>query len=305
MINTVQRGMTLQRTGKALLAFLVLVTVICIQFRVQILNDFTVLYGDSYDATITVVILEHWLNTFKGDAHWSQLFYFYPYTNTLAQTDGHFLIGVIYSVIRIFGPDPYLASEYTNMVIRAIGFMAFLVMCRKVFSFSFGWSLIASALFILSNNLTIHGHRVQLATVGFAPIMVVLMYYAYQAFQAGNQRSLLKNGAAVGIFLGAWSITCFYITWFFIYFSLFFIAIAFALSTRAFKKELWAKIKASYLTLTAVLLIAVMAQIPLLTTYLPKARETGMRSYETVFPYTVPLQGIIQPGHGNLLFGEL
>lgn len=298
-------GMTLQRTGKALLALLVLVAVLCIQFRVQILNGFSVLYGDSYDATITAVILEHWFSTLKGDAHWSQLYYFYPYANTLAQTDGHFLIGVIYAGIRVFGIDPYLASEYANIVIRGIGFVAFLVMCRKVFSFSFGWSLIAAALFILSNNLTLHGHRIQLATVGFAPIMVVLMFYAFRAFEANNQRSLLIYGAAAGIFLGAWSITCFYITWFFIYFTVFFVAIAFCLTSRAYKQTLWQTLKATYLTLAAVLLIAILAQVPLLSTYLPKARETGMRGYETVSFYTVPLEGILQVGHANLLFGEL
>lgn len=304
MISIFQQGIA-RRTGKALVAFLVLVLVICIQFRVQILSHFNVLYGDSYDATIAVAILEHWSSTFQGHSHWSQLYYFYPYTNTLAQTDGYFLLGIIYSVIRLFGVDPYLAFEYTNIGIRAIGFVAFLVMSRRVFSLSFGWSLVAASLFILSNSLTTHGQRIQLATVGIAPIMVVLMFYAYKALQVANQRSLFRHGAAAGVMLGAWSITCFYITWFFIFFTTFFALIAFCLAPRASKWALWQQFKASYVALGAVLLIAIGAQLPLLMTYLPKAQETGMRLYETVFPYTIPWHGILQVGHSNLLFGEL
>ena len=304
MISSTHKGITLQYAGKAFVIALVLVLVVCIQFRVQILNGFSVLYGDSYDATITSVILEHWFNTLKGDSSWSQLYYFYPYTNTLAQTDGHFLIGVIYSVFRVFNLDPYLSSELSNLVIRGIGFAAFFVMCRKMFSFRFGWSLVAAALFILSNNLTVHGHRIQLATVGFSPIMALLMFYTYKAFCSGDQRGILKHGVAAGVFLGAWSITCFYITWFFIYFTVFFVAIAFYLTPGAFKKELWQRCKKSCLSLITVFVAAILAQLPLLSVYLPKAKETGMRAYETAFPYTVPWQGIVQTGHSNLLFGD-
>lgn len=305
MTSTANNTSVLRNTGKALIITLVMLAVVSIQFRVQILNNFSVLYGDSYDATIAAVIMEHWFSVFQGNSSWSQLYYFYPYTNTLAQTDGYFLIGVIYSAIRMFGFDPYLSSEWSNMVVRVIGFFAFYLMCRKMFSFNFWWSVLAAALFILSNNLTLHGHRVQLATVGFAPIMALLMFYAYQAFAAGDRNRTLKYGVSAGIFLGAWSITCFYITWFFIFFTLFFIATAFLFTPRDFKRNLWQKCKESYLTLTSILVVAIIAQLPLLSVYLPKAKETGMRSYETAFAYTVPLQGIVQTGHENILFGEL
>lgn len=295
----------LRATAKVLIIALVMVVVVGIQFRVQLLNDFTVLYGDSYDATIAAVIMEHWFSVFQGNSSWSQLYYFYPYTNTLAQTDGYFLIGVIYSAIRMFGFDPYLASEWTNMAVRAIGFFAFFLMCRKMFSFSFWWAILAAALFILSNNLTLHGHRVQLATVGFAPIMALLMFNAYKAFAAEEQKKTLSYGAGAGIFLGAWSITCFYITWFFIFFTIAFIAVAFILTSSPFKRELLKKCKQSYLTLLSILTVAIIAQLPLLSVYLPKAKETGMRSYETAFAYTVPLQGILQVGKDNILFGDL
>lgn len=305
MINPSKPKYSIQKLGQILIVLGLMILIVGVQFRVQILNNFSVLYGDSYDATIAAVILEHWFNVFRGESHWSQLYYFYPYMNTLAQTDGYFLIGVLYSVFRAFGFDIYLASEWSNIAIRAIGFIAFFLMCRRMFSFGFFWSLLAASLFILSNNLTLHGHRVQLATVGFAPIMALLMFNTYRAFSLGDRRTTLKYGVAAGIFLGAWSITCFYITWFFIFFTLFFTGVALLLTSRIFKKELILRCKNSYLTLLTILIIAIIAQIPLLSVYLPKAQETGMRSYETAFAYTVPLQGILQIGNDNILFGDM
>ncbi|MBT0624242.1 MULTISPECIES: hypothetical protein [Pseudomonas] len=305
MINATSKRENLINTGKAIVFTLTLVVVICIQFRVQLLNHFSVLYGDSYDATITTVILEHWFNTFRGDSNWSQLYYYFPYTNTLAQTDGHFLIGVIYSVIRLFESDVYLASEWSNLLLRVIGFVAFFLMARKVFTFSFFWSLLAASLFILSNNMTIHGNRIQLATVGFAPVMAMLLFYTYKALEAGNKSNILKYGISAAVFLGAWTLTCFYITWFFIYFCIFFVCIAFYLAPKTTKANIFKQCKSSYKALVIVFLASIISQLPLLSVYLPKAKESGMRPYEVALSNTVPLEGILQVGQGNLLFGEL
>lgn len=305
MINAASKRENLINAGRAIVFTLTLVVVICIQFRVQLLNHFSVLYGDSYDATITTVILEHWFNTFRGDSNWSQLYYYFPYKNTLAQTDGHFLIGVIYSVIRLFESDVYLASEWSNLVLRVIGFVAFFLMARKVFTFGFWWSLLAASLFILSNNMTNHGNRIQLATVGFAPIMAMLLFYTYKALEAGNRTKILKYGISSGVFLGAWTLTCFYITWFFIYFCIFFVGILFYLTPKATKANIFKQCKKSYVALCIAFVTSIISQLPLLSVYLPKAKESGMRPYEVALSNTVPLEGILQVGQGNLLFGDL
>lgn len=278
---------------------------VSVQFRTQILNGFSTLYGDSYDATIVTTILEHWFNVFRGYSHWSEVNYFYPLKNTLGQTDGYFLVGIIYTPFRLMGFDPYLSSELSNFALRCIGFGSFFLLCMRMFRLNYGWALLGSVLFILSNNLTVHGQRVQLATVSLAPVMGWLLWETFQAMRADSNKQLLKFGGLSAVFLGAWSITCFYITWFFIYFTTFLLAVAFCLSGRDSRKWIIHQVKRQWAALLAVITMTAVSLYPLLSVYVAKAAETGMRPYESAFRYTVGWQGIIQTGTENYLFGGL
>lgn len=282
-----------------------LLVVLIIQFRVQFHNGFTVLYGDSYDATIVATILEHWSNVLKGLSHWSEVSYFYPHTKTLGQTDGYFITGLIYSVLKVLGFDVYTTSELVNVTLRAIGFASFYVMARRIFKLSFYGSLIGACLFILSNNATAHGQRLQLATISLAPIMAVLLWEAYRAFREKHTWRLIGFGTLASIFLGAWSITCFYITWFFIFFCTTFIILSTLSSKPENLKLIYNELKSQYKSVLLIAVITGLSLAPLLSVYLPKAAETGMRPYESALSNTVPLQGIIQTGTENFMFGDI
>jgi hypothetical protein len=293
------------RYMRALLFVASLTFAIFLQFRTQILNRFSTLYGDKHDAVIVVTILEHWFNVLRGFSHWSQLNYFFPYSKTLGQTDGYFIAGVIYSAFRYFGLDPFLSSEFVNIAIKAIGFCAFFIACRKIFELPFWWSLVAASLFVLSNNATIHGQRLQLATVSFAPILAILMWYSYKALYANNSKRFVLFGSAAGIFLGAWSITCFYMTWFFIFFTtFFFVILGFSLGSSKWS-VLKEKIKFQKFSIVFVTFIAALSLLPLLSVYLPKSQESGMRPYALVASNTVSAEGILQVGTENFMFGKI
>jgi len=279
--------------------------VIFLQFRAQILNHFSILYGDRYDAVIQVTILEHWFNVLNGFSHWSEVNYFFPYTNTLGHTDGYFIAGIIYSAFRYFGFDPFLSSELVNITVKAIGFCAFFIACRKLFDLPFWWSLLAASLFVLSNNNTIHGERLQLATVVFAPILAILIWYAYQALFAKNSKQFVLYGSAAGVFLDAWSITCFYMTWFFIFFTTFFLATLMLTMGSTNLNVLKEKIKSQKFSVLLVLVTTFLSLLPLLSVYLTKSKETGMRSYASAMYNTVPVKGILQVGKENLMFGKI
>lgn len=295
-----QRRRWLRRLGFAATLLLVL----AIQFRAQILNHFSVLYGDRYDAAIVTTILEHWFNVVRGHSRWSQLNYFFPYTKTLGHTDGYFLLGLAYSVIRSFGVDPFLSSELCNVALKALGFGAMFLACRRIFRISFWWSVGAAALFVLSNNATVHGQRLQLATVAFAPLMALLLWQAWQALAARRGASLAANGCAGGVFLGAWSITCFYATWFFLFFTCALVVALLAGAGRVRLRALGRDIASQKWALLVVAAVAILSLLPLLTVYLPKSQETGMRPFSTVLGNTVPLAGVLQVGTENLLFGR-
>ena len=293
------------RPVAALAVCLTVALILFLQFRAQIFNSFTVLYGDRYDAAIMTTILEHWSNVMRGKAPWSQLYYFYPYTKTLGHTDGYFLIGLIYALVRPLGFDPFMTTELSNMILKVLGFGAFLTAARQIFRLPFWIALLAAALFTISNSLTIHGQRLQLSTVAFAPMLALLMWHALRALYAGRTRAFIGFGCAAGLLLGAWSITCFYMTWFFIFFTTFLLAFLIYAIGRAGRRELVQKILLQKIGVAIVVAVMVIALLPLLTVYLPKSQETGMRPIETVLSNTVPIQGIIQVGNENLLFGKI
>src|SRR5215212_6266644 len=148
---------------------------VAVFFRNQIANGFTLLFGDRHDAVIALSIMEHWRNVLVGVTEWSRTAYFHPVPGTLGYNDGYFLFGLVYAAFRGGGADPFLSGELTNMVVRAVGFLAMHAACRRVLGLSFGWSLLGAALFTLSNNLFIRASHAQLFSVGFLPVLAVLL----------------------------------------------------------------------------------------------------------------------------------
>lgn len=272
--------------------------------RYQLMNGFTILPGDRFDLVISTTILEHWYHVFTGHAEWSQVGYFHPYTRTIAQTDAYFLVGVAYFPFRLLGLDPFLAAEFANFALRSIGFLGFYLLLRRVFSFSFYWALLGAGLFILSNGMVAHSSRIQLTSLSFAPVLCLLLWNAVQAFLAGEIARFRRNGLAASALYGAWCLTCFYMSWFFTYFFVVAIVVMFLWAGREVRAQLGQRLKAHYGSVLLVLAGTALAMAPFVYAFLPKSREVGVRTYETVKVHTIPWQNILQVGNDNLMFGR-
>jgi hypothetical protein len=274
-------------------------------YRQQIMNGFQLLAGDRYDGIISTTILEHWYNVFRGRAQWDEVGYFFPHTKVIAQTDAYFLLGVLYTPLRLLGFDQFVAAELVNMLVKAIGFGGMYAMCRRVFSLPFYWSLLAAVLFTLSNSMTSHSSRSQLATVAFTPTMVLLLWQAGRALVANQAARFRTYGSLSGVLFGAWCLTCFYATWFICYFGLVLLLTAAVRGGRAglvFAKDLLTR---HYKSFAVVLAVTLVALLPFLYAFLPKAQETGVRGYGEALQYTVPLANVLQVGHENLYLGKV
>lgn len=273
--------------------------------RYQLLNGFTILPGDRYDGVISTVILEHWSRFFSGAANWSEVNYFFPYTRTIAQNDGYFLIGVAYFPFRLFGLDPFISAELAGLVLKSTGFVGAYLLCRKVFSFSFYWAMLAAILFTLSNGMTVHSSRVQLATIAFAPIMAILLWSMFNAFLDGNPAKLRGSGLIAGMFFGAWCLTCFYMAWFFSFFFTVFAVVMLVLGGRSGFSVLKERLAAHYGSVIFVAGSTLVSLLPFIYAFLPKSGEVGVRSYREASMWSVPIEGILQVGDENFLFGRL
>jgi hypothetical protein len=174
-----------------------------------------------------------------------------------------------------------------------------------VFFFSFYWALLAAGLFTLSNGMTAHNQRVQLATVAFAPILAIFLWNTFNAFLSGRSAKFIAWGLAAGVFFGAWCLTCFYMAWYFLFFFVVFASTTLVLAGRPGTARLGACVLALSGSVIFVVASAIVSLLPFAYAFLAKYQETGGRSYDSVAANTVPLEGILQVGRENFMFGRI
>ena len=263
------------------------------------------LSGSRWDGTIEAMLLKHWENYFNGKSSWNTVGYFYPFKDTLGYNDGYFLYGVAYTLFRYLGGDIILSSELVNVTLKTLGFIGFYILCRRAFNVSFLYSLTGAVIFTLANNLVAQSVHAQLLSISISPFLTYLLYrYINFLFIKGDKKNSIIFGCSSGILLACWLITTYYMAWFFVFFSVIFSAIFITLFIFNYKST-----KASIqFNLASVLIPAIttlIALIPFLLVYLPKAKETGMHGFYEVGFYAPRILNILNPGNGNILFGSI
>ena len=294
----------LDRRVAGIIFSVVLVATIAVFFRLQIMNGFAVLFSDRNDGVIEDVILEHWFNVVRGLSAWTEVNYFYPHPNTLGYTDGYFLYGLVHAIFRGAGLDPFISSEMVNIVVKTIGFVVFFAACRRIFGLSFGWALFGAALFTLSHSGYVQAGHAQLFSISFVPLMALLLWESYHALLAGQRRRLILFGCGAGLFYAAWLLTAYYMAWFFAFFGAVLAAMLLWLGGKPAVARLFLAARGNLGPLLLIVAVTAAALAPFLVVYLPKAQETGMRSFAGVLTSTLAFKDIVNVGPSNLLYGS-
>jgi len=281
----------------------ILVFNLAIIYRFQFINEFQLIQGGGtpYDNTIQSSILEHWFNFFQGKANWLDAGYFFPYSRTIAQTDGYFLTGVIYTPIRLLGFEPYLATELVGLALKIIGFVGTLILSQKLFKINLNYSLLISTLFTLNNAMNTHGYRIQLATVAFVPWLFLIHYEAIKSYFEMNWARFIKFGSLGSIFFGLWCITCFYMAWFYAFYFLILIIILIFLYRKKLSQFKYIY-KDSIKPVLVVSLFTIVSLMPFIYAYYPKSLETGTRVYEKISFTTLTPENLFQLGQSNKFY---
>jgi len=274
-------------------------------FRGQIDNGFTLLLGDRYDGVIALSILEHWYNVLRGIEAWDRTAYFFPVPASLGYNDAYLVFGLLHAGFRTLGADPFLSGELVNMAARAIGFAAALALGRRVFGLDFGWALLGAALFTISNNLFIRGSHMQLFSVSFVPLLALLAHGALTALWQGRRAALLGWGAGFVLLFAAMLLTGFYMAWFSAFLGSALLPAWLLVAGGAARRRLLVALRAQALPLAGLLGLALLANLPFLTLYLPKAAETGMHTWDKVLIHVPAPMDMINVGQDNLLWGWL
>jgi hypothetical protein len=292
---------------RAVLALGACALCLAVFFRGQIADGFTLLLGDRHDGVIALAVMEHWANWLAGRATaWDSTFYFHPAPGTLGYNDGYLSFGLLFAAFRAAGADPFLAGELVNLALRAIGFLGFFALGRRAFALGFGWALLGAALFTLSNNLFIRGSHVQLFSVSLVPVLGVLAHGAVVALWEGRRGALLLWGAGFIVWHALMLMTGYYMAWYAAWLGAALLACWLVTAGKARRRRLLGMLRAAWPVLAALGGFAVVVNLPFLSLYLPKARETGMHDYAgMVARYTLSPLDLFHVGERNLLWGWL
>ena len=290
----------LSRSSRALIVAATAALSVAWFFHIQIAGGFATLFGDADDAVIGVVLLDHWRAVLAGTQGWNGGAYFHPYPDVLGYNDGMFLLGLLYAGPRALGVDPLLSAELAGMAMRAAGFVFFHLLARRMFGFGFALSLLGATLATISGTAAIQANHAQLFTVLLLPLLALLLWLAFDAAvgatsgssrRAGRGRAGTGWAAGAALLFGTWLMTAFYTAWFSGFFLLLFglAAASILAGTRSGRAairrdQVWALLP----PVLAGLAVGIIAAIPFLAAYLPKAAETGMHSFADVVTYAPP-----------------
>ena len=284
---------------------LLFVASLALIFRFALLSHFNLLFGDPIDGLIETSILEHWWNVVRGFSGWKHTFYLYPSKNVLGYNDGYFLYGLIYSVFRAIGLDPFVSSELVNVSVRAVGFAGFVAFARLVLRLPLWAAAFGAAIFTASDNSYYQGAHVQLLSVAFAPVEALLLALFVEAIVRGERRRAAMLGLGAAVLLAAWFLTSFYMAWFFVLFCTIWAPLLAAWYGRSqmsrFLRACWRCRLALLLSLVAI----VLGLLPTARMYLAVLANVGAHDLNETSSYLVPPLGVVNFGAGNLLWSWL
>ncbi|HMA50926.1 MAG TPA: hypothetical protein VKP60_14300, partial [Magnetospirillaceae bacterium] len=156
----------------------------------------------------------------------------------------------------------------------------------------------------LCNGTYTSSDHQQFLAVGLAPLAAWALYEAHQGLVAQEQRRFLLGGGAFVALYALWLMTAFYTAWFFLYFSVF--ALLFlGLQTRGGEwRDLLSGLRRQIPALAGLVALAALLNIPFLMIYLPKASQTGMRSFGEATRFAPDILDILHVGDKNLVWGR-
>lgn len=272
-------------------------------FRQQLLSHGTLIFGDQFDGLIEFSLLQHWYNFFHGIENWRTVGYFYPYQDTLGYNDGYFLYGVIYTLIRMFKINLFIASELVNVVIRLVGFYSFFYLCHRKLGLKFFVCLLTAAIFSLNTAVFQQTSHVQLFSVSLAPLLTIFVINYFDALLVTqNSYRAIFWGSMAGIFYSAWLISTYYMAWFY---ALFACIMLFFMALSQYRHRLLAIKRPSLMPIFIPMVMTLIALIPFLMTYVPIGRQTGMHDFRETIGWNSSLFNLINTGSGNLLWGQV
>ena len=186
---------------------------VCEWFFFRKMYGSALLFGDTGDGRLTMLITEHWYHVFQGRASVTELGIFYPAPNTLGYSDLLLGFGLIHSVFRLLGLDMYLAYKYTILFVHAVGTFTCWYLLKRVLKVKPVWAFFGTLAFSFSDSYVTSLNHAQLVAISLIPLFAIFVIRFFQFLPERKKRNLYAIAAIVVIELVLY--TAWYIAFFF------------------------------------------------------------------------------------------
>ncbi|HEV7733851.1 MAG TPA: hypothetical protein VGR62_16905 [Candidatus Binatia bacterium] len=253
------------------------------------------------DGRLQMFLREHWLRVLIGENGWRDPPMFHPATGTLGYSDGVVLDVLVYGPMRLLGLDPPLALQATWLVLSLVGFVGFVLVCRRLLGAPRWVATVAALLFTFSNGLHATTPQPQLYAVYYLPWLCLGAAHAI-ARAHESMRGGLTWSALCGLVAALLFMTAYYIAWFAMLAGVVFVLVLVVID-RPTRRAL---LDGAALRLVAAAAVGfAVGIVPFVLTYLPILAEGRGRDFADALGSAGTIADLINVGHANLLWGGL
>lgn len=271
--------------------------------RAQFGSRFDTFFGDRGDVRGVVFFCEHWYHALIGKASLMSPAIFYPTKGTLAYSDLLVGFAIPYSLLRALGLGMFTSLEVVVIGLTFLNYLACLFLLRKTLRFSLFASCAGAMFFAFSSPRFCQLIHLQLQFVLFLPLMLIcVITIARQYERMTNRRGAILLSMAV-VLLVLQTLTTFYYTWYLVFWSLPFLAFAFAF--RPSRRFISALLKKRWLVFLPASVLFIFGAILFLVIYVPAMRTAAWYRYDFVSQMIPAWWSLLSMGDGNYVWGWL
>ena len=279
---------------------------VCEWFFFRKMYGSVLLFGDTGDGRLTMLITEHWYHVFQGRASVTELGIFYPAPNTLGYSDLLLGFGLIHSVFRLFGLDMYLAYKYTILFVHAVGTFTCWYLLKRVLGVKPVWAFFGTLAFSFSDSYITSLNHAQLVAISLIPLFATFVIRFFQFLPERKKRNLYAVAAIVVIEL------VLYTAWYIAFFSALFAGICLVVwlllgtGKKGYLKEQFTYFfRTVRYDLLFYAVTGIVLTIPFIMLELPISKMSGGRDYYEFANEMIPtLLGVFHVSPDNWLLGQ-
>jgi hypothetical protein len=266
-----------------LVAVVVGVAAVAVQYHVELTAGFDLFPGAPGDTRLIAYLCEHWYQSLLGHESLLSPPMFYPLKETLGYSDVLVAFIPLYAVGRVCGLGVFSALELVVVVFSFLNYACCYWLLKRVLALGLLASLVGSLLFAFSGPLLAQPEHVQLYALFLLPLAAGLVLNFALRSEAMSPMSAFLLLAGAGLIVDLELLTSFYLGWFFIAWSAVFVLFALALPrTRAFVVGL---VRRHSRPLLGAAVVFAVGLVPFARIYWPVVRTVGWQPYATALAY--------------------